>query len=282
MMKVGANMSNSIKDSYEKIQIPEELPFSVAAALRKKAKKRNWVKYVSACACVFIGLFAATNLSPTFADTAADIPVISSICKIFTLEHYKYQDNIKTVNVTVPRIEVEGGSKWQNKLNQQILDTINQEKADAEQRAQEYYDAYIETGGKPEDFYQTEIVIDYEVPYTSREVASFKIFKYETRASFYGISHFYNINLNTGKILTLRDWIGNDYKNIVTEQVLAQIEQLDDEIKCMYFDNIDVKKLINDNTNFYIAPNGKSVVVVFDKYELAAGAVGEPEFTINF
>ena len=67
---------------------------------------------------------------------------------------------------------------------------------------------------------------------------------------------------------------------MVYDQVKEQVEQLDPEKKQYIFPQYLTKNLINQNRPFYLDENG-NVVVVFEKYEIAAGAAGALEFVIN-
>ncbi|MEG2719952.1 MAG: RsiV family protein, partial [Oscillospiraceae bacterium] len=94
--------------------------------------------------------------------------------------------------------------------------------------------------------------------------------------------HFFNIDIESGKLLTLRSLIGSDYQKKVADEIKKQISEMDyDSKRSLYFDDIDIENIISENTKFYIGEDGKSIVVVFDKYEIAAGAAGQPEFVIN-
>ena len=59
---------------------------------------------------------------------------------------------------------------------------------------------------------------------------------------------------------------------------IKDIEDKDE--KYIFFDDISIYDLINENRSFYINEEGK-IVVVFDKYEIACGAAGVLEFVIE-
>ena len=46
------------------------------------------------------------------------------------------------------------------------------------------------------------------------------------------------------------------------------------------FDDVDLEALLEEKEDFYLQEDG-TVVVVFDKYEIAAGAAGVLEFPIG-
>lgn len=276
-------MNDPIKKAYDDIEIPEELDFLVSSAIRHKKPKNNWLKYaVSACAGLFLVAVLILNTSPEVAAAAREIPFIGDICKVFTFVKYDFEDEVKKVDIKIPNIEIEGQSDLQKRVNLEIIKIINEEKKEAEERANEYYDAFIETGGKPSEYHMLEIVIDYEIKYMSSQTVSLKIYKYETLASGYATSHYFNIDIESGKLISLQDLIGAGYQKKVADEIKRQISEMEfEKTGCFYFTDIDIETLISENTKFYIGDDGKSIIVVFDKYEIAAGAAGQPEFKIN-
>jgi len=144
----------------------------------------------------------------------------------------------------------------------------------------EYYDAFIATGGKKEDFAPTEIIVDYEIKNLNEKYVSFIINKFECQASAFNVFYYYNIDLESGRELTLRDIIGSDYKNIIYRQIEKQIEAMDEDRKFYLFEEVNRIDLINENRPFYINDKG-NVVVVFEKYEIGAGAAGKYEFELD-
>jgi hypothetical protein len=210
-----------------------------------------------------------------------NIPVIGEICRLFTFSEYSKIDDIKKIEVKIPNIEFTGNTELEHRINLEIARIINDEADEAAARAEEYYDAYISTGGKPGEYRPIKIKIDYELKYSDEKIVSFMIYKSETLANAYQTSHYYNIDLESGRNLTLKDIFGNGYKQTVTDRILHEVGKLDEEKKFYLFDDINIADLIDENRKFYIAPDGRSVVVVFEKYEIAAGAAGQLEFTVG-
>lgn len=159
---------------------------------------------------------------------------------------------------------------------------MNQILEEAEERAAEYKKAVIETGGKEEDYQPINIQIDYKVGYSSDKVVSFVILKSETLASAYTERYFYNIDIETGKELNLRDIFGKDYKKIVDEAIYTEIEQRSKNPDNVYFTKEEggFSGIENEYQDFYINEEGK-VVIVFEKYEIAPGSMGIQEFVID-
>ncbi len=273
-----------ISEAFDSIEIPENLDFVVRRAMqRERARQRvlRMVKYASSVAAVFvISAVTLLNVSPVFAKAVQEVPVLGDLCRIFTFRHYDFQDEVKVINVTVPQIENTGNSELENRINLEISRMIAREIEAATAHAEEYYEAYLATGGDPEEYMTPETVIDYEIKYISQDIVSFQIYKFESIASAYQTNRYYNIDIETGKELTLRDIFGENYQEIVYEEIAAQIPELDEFTKSMLFPDVDIKELLDENRKFYFSEDGTSLVVVFEKYEIAAGAGGQIEFTI--
>ncbi len=275
------------KAVYEAIKIPEQLDYIVNKAINNKQNtkeyKMKYVKYVlSTVSCVFLTFVVIVNLSPSFASSISDIPIIGNMAKVFTIEEYKEEDEQKLINAKIPGIENTGNTELEKRINYEIALKMNEVLEEAEDRAAEYKKAVIETGGKEEDYQPINIQIDYKVGYSNDKIVSFVILKSETLASAYTERYFYNIDIETGKNLNLRDLLGNDYKNIIDETIYKEIEERSKNPDNMYFVEEEMKfsGIKNEYQNFYINTDGK-VVIVFEKYEIAPGYMGAQEFVID-
>ena len=275
------------KAVYEAIKIPEQLDYIVNKAISNKQNtkeyKMKYVKYVlSTVSCIFLTFVVIVNLSPSFASSISDIPIIGNMAKVFTIEEYKEEDEQKLINAKIPGIENTGNTELEKRINYEIALKMNEVLEEAEDRAAEYKKAVIETGGKEEDYQPINIQIDYKVGYSNDKIVSFVILKSETLASAYTERYFYNIDIETGKNLNLRDLLGNDYKNIIDETIYKEIEERSKNPDNMYFVEEEMKfsGIKNEYQNFYINTDGK-VVIVFEKYEIAPGYMGAQEFVID-
>lgn len=272
------------KSKYENLEMPKELSSVVYDAIESginvKQKKTSFYNRLIAVAVGIIVIFVLPlNTISSYAETMQQIPVIGDICKIFTFKEYHFEDEIKYIDVKIPQFANGGKTDLEQRVNQEIIKTINEEIENRKQMAKEYYDAFVETGGDPEKFHTVGLKIDYEIKYITEKNVSFVITKSETYPSAYFSQYFYNLDMESGRILTLKDWLGNDYKEIVTQSIKNTINTWDREKRDFLWEDLDIEKLINENTNFYINDQGNAVVV-FEKYEIAVGAAGIIEFPI--
>lgn len=272
------------KKQYDKIEIPDNLSKVVNEAidkgLNKQSKMRLFGRWIISSSLVFFVAFTISlNTIPTFASTMYKIPVLGKLCEVLTFIEYHEEDDIEIVDVKIPYIDNKSNTDMEDKLNKEISILIHEEVERSKIRAQEYYDAFVDTGGDPKEFIPVGINVDYEVKMLDQGYASVVISKYETHSSAYFEQYFYNLDLASGKLFTLKDWFGTDYKNIVVSSIENTINSWSDEKKQELFDDVVISDLITENRNFYLNEN-KQAVIVFEKYEIATGASGIMEFPV--
>lgn len=272
------------KKHYDKIEIPNNLSLVVNEAidkgLNKKEKTRMmWKLAVSFSLLFFITFTVSLNTIPAFASTMYKIPVLGRLCEILTFVEYHEEDDIKYIDVKIPYIDNKEGTDLEDKLNKEIRTLIDEEVERSKTRAKEYYDAFVETGGDPKEFIPVGINVDYQVKMLDETYASVVISKSETHSSAYYEQYFYNLNLETGKLFTLKDWFGPEYKEIVVSSIENTIAEWSDEQRQELFEEVVIADLITENRNFYLN-NEKQAVIVFEKYEIAVGSSGILEFPI--
>lgn len=276
------------KSQYDRTEIPQELDAVVSGSIREgRSRRRKQEKVRShlkrggcALAALTACLVLLLNLSPTVAKAMSQIPLLGELCRVVTFREYHFTDEIKYVDVRIPQIENWGKSQLEQRVNLEIQKKIHDCIQESEAIAQDYYEAFVATGGKPEDFHPIGITVDYEVKTINQKYASFVIWKCESFVRAYEQWYYYNIDLQSGRILSLKDWFGNDYRQIVAKHVEEDLANWDEDQRWTLWADIDVEDLISENTDFYINPEGQ-VVVVFPRYSLACGAAGRLEFVIE-
>ena len=275
------------KSGYENIEIPGELDQVVQDALaegleqRRKNRVRDLSRRLGPMAAVFLlCTVTALNISPTFAAAACDLPVVGGLCQVFLFREYHKEDDIKYIDAKIPQIKNTGKTELEQRINQEIQKAVYDRLAASAARAKDYHDAFIATGGDAEAFVPVGITIDYEVKYISPSHVSFVISQYESRFSSYHCEFYYNIDLGSGKVITLKDWFGPSYQQIVADSIEESIAQWSDEQRGILWEHLSIPDLISEDTNFYFDRDGQ-VVVVIEKYQAAYGAAGSLEFKIG-
>lgn len=274
------------QEVYKSIKIPSKLESCVKEAISNKTKKYysfRGLKYaMSTVACTFVAFIFFVNVNPSFAQQMYDIPVIGDIAKVFTVKEYHENDDLKLINAKIPAIQNTGNTDLEQRINYEIMTKMNDVLKEAEDRAAEYKDAVIATGGEEKDYVPVNIQVDYEIKYSVDDIISFVIYKSETLASAYTETFFYNIDIETGKNLNLKDLLGENYKDIVNEAIYNEIEERSKDSGNSYFtaDEGGFAGITDEFQDFYINSSGK-IVIVFPKYAIAPGYMGVQEFEID-
>lgn len=274
------------QEVYKSIKIPSKLESCVKEAISNKTKKYysfRGLKYaMSTVACTFVAFIFFVNVNPSFAQQMYDIPVIGDIAKVFTVKEYHENDDLKLINAKIPAIQNTGNTDLEQRINYEIMTKMNDVLKEAEDRAAEYKDAVIATGGEEKDYVPVNIRVDYEIKYSVDDIISFVIYKSETLASAYTETFFYNIDIETGKNLNLKDLLGENYKDIVNEAIYNEIEERSKDSGNSYFtaDEGGFAGITDEFQDFYINSSGK-IVIVFPKYAIAPGYMGVQEFEID-
>lgn len=279
---------HKVKNFYESVKVPEELDDTIKNATKSK-KHRFYLNHVLSLACTFcLAFIVLVNVNPAFADASYDIPIIGQLAKIVTIKEYSEANDAHLIHVRIPAIENTGNSDLEKIINNEIETKINLLVEDAKLRAREFKDMVDKGNFIDSTYYPMELEVNYEIKYKDENTLSFIIYKYESGYSFFQEKLFYNIDLKTGKEITLEDILGENYQEIASNQINEQIEYIKktDE-KAAFFDEGDNPILehgaafneIDANQSYYLNDK-KNPVIVFPKYSIAPGYMGELEFEI--
>lgn len=282
---------NELNKIYENIQIPKNLDDVIDKAMKRERENKvikmkrfdkKMYKRVGMMAASLVIVFGlSVNSSAVLAQEIYKIPLIGHLAKMVTFREYDIDNETSKGNVKIPNVSDMKNKEIEKQINETIkkkVDEIVKEQAILDK---EYKEAYLETGGKEEDFNKIEMTVDYKLHYSSENVISFEISKYQTLAPAYNEVYFYNTDLETGKYITMKDILGDDYDKIIKEKVEKQMidrvkENPDLSYDIDYFKDMEIK----DDRKFYIKENGE-VVVFFEKYEVASGFMGPQNFVVG-
>lgn len=290
------------KQQYESIEIPQELNGIIRAESQsRKEKERITMRkyYLAAIPAAAIIIFTiGLNTSYSFASAMRDVPVLGTVAKVLTIRSYQDKDEDKEIDVTVPKVEVtipqeegtEKSTENQEAVEQMVIDVnaeidkaVEEYVKGAQERIEEYKQAFIETGGTEEEFAEKNIKVnvDYEVKCQNENYLSFVLTGNESWSGAYAVYYYYNLDMKNGQHLTLKDLLGENYVDTANQQILAEMKKRTEENPdYTYFDEeMGGFTTVTEDTNFYINQEGNPVVV-FDKYEVAPGFMGRQEFEI--
>jgi hypothetical protein len=321
------NELKEAKRTYDSIEIPEELEQAVTASINNYTKKKGdesinnrrkdhgtKLRLTTIAAAAVICFVIALNSSESFAQTASNLPVIGKIASVLTIRSYLTSEDNMNISVKVPAITGDGPTDQKlstevestdnsgtaeptgndnlfiEDINTEINKIVNEYLADSKSRMQADKDAFIATGGTEEDWAKRDlnIKVDYEVKYQHENLLSLVLSADESWYGAYDIKHYYNLDLDDNRKLTLKDVLGSDFVEIANTSILAQMKERAAKDPNVVFwgitDNsksdIDGFSSVDENTSFYLNENGKPVVL-FDKYEISPGFMGAQVFVIE-
>lgn len=278
------------KKKYDSIEIPDELSDVVNESInsmnlsKEIRMKRSYKK-------IFGGVFAASficavvtlNTNEAFAKTMHEVPILGDVAKVLTIRSYQTANEDSTISVKVPEVVNNEGNEFLADVNEKVQTLVDQHVKEAEERLQEYKEAFLSTGGTEEEFASKDIKVDvnYEIKSQTDTMVSFVITSNENWANAYTYQYFYNLDLKNNKTITLEDLLGENYIDIVNNSILRQMEERQKNDPNISYFSVDMggfTSIVKD-TNFYINEQNHPVIV-FEKYEVAPGAMGIQEFEI--
>lgn len=270
------------KAKEEQIEIPSSVLLKIEETLSslpekecKAARIRVLPKVAAIAACFLLVCFVVLpNCSTIYAQTLEKIPIIGSIVKVITIRNYFYSDDNHEMNINVPKIESE---------NNEAVDYINKDVEELTRILTERFNSDLKKNG---DNGHSAIYVDYDIVTNTEKWFTLKILVHEDAGSGNLYYKYYHIDKINGKIVTLADLSENDdFYTILENEIRRQMREImaNDSNKVYWVDNSvigqDFVKL-DGNHNFYWNEKG-DLVIVFDKYEVAPGCMGAPEFVIS-
>ncbi len=278
------DFNESIKDmaAKEPIEIPDFVKNRIEQTLSdlpqtKPAPKhiRIFPRIAAAAACfVFITLFLLPNISASYAQALQQIPVIGDIVRVVTIRNYFYADGRHEMDIDVPKIEEgSGASDYINEEVNRLTSTL----------VSQFY-KNLEIAGSSG---YGSIHVDYQTVTNTERWFTLKLTVSETEASSNRYYVFYHIDKQSGKIIELGDLFRTDtFSVLLAEEIKKQMQERMDADATIKYYLADGSALGEEFTsvgrdhNFYFNQNGQ-LVIIFDKYEIAPGAMGTPAFVIG-
>ncbi len=278
------NFFQGAKKVYESIEIPTELSSRMESAIDTAMPKHHYYyrQAVCAMAACFALFVTALNTNQVFAQSVSELPIVGTVAKVFTFREYTWHDASREITAQIPAVSGTGNDDLEARVNAEIQTRVDAILDEANKRSELEHKAFLETGGNEEDYIPVTVTVTYDIKSSNEKYLSFTITETEVRASSYTEHMFYNLDLTTGEDITLEDLLGEDWKSIADESIREQIAQRSQIEGNIYFDGSDGIpgfESVGDHPNFYINASGNPVIC-FDKYEIAPGYMGTPEFEI--
>lgn len=273
------NRLDKLKKDYEQTEIPSELKDVVNASIRQakaSRKKRpvlkQWTIGAAAAAALFVG---SINLSPSFAQAMANVPVLGTIVDAFTVQQLAVNEDHYQANVKTPAIDGLADEDLQASLNEKYL-------AESEKRftmfQQEMDRLKAEGGG------HFGIDSGYQVLTDTNQLFTLARYNTEIQASGYETVLYDTIDKVNGVLLSLPALFKDDryietLSTYLTDEMRRQMDE--DPTKSYFLDEeFDSSfQTIDPEQQFYITADNK-LVLSFDEYEIAPGYMGVVTFEI--
>lgn len=281
---------NQLKFEYENKHMTEKQLESVKAtiAAAKQEKRRGRRKVIiqrcSVAAAAIAAFVILPNTSPVVANAMQNIPVLGKLARVVTFRSYEEETDDLKVSVNIPSVDLiaEDTNGLTDAINQEIYDCCEEYCNEAITRAEEYREAFLATGGTQEEWeaHHIEITVDYEIKSQTEDFLSFTVNCYENWNSGSNETRYYNIDIQSEKIITLEDILGEDYVDAVNTSIQTQIQERMADGEVFWTPEEGGFTGISEDTKFYMNQAGNPVIV-FGKYEIAPGSSGEVEFEIT-
>ncbi|KPU44292.1 anti-sigma-V factor RsiV [Oxobacter pfennigii] len=266
-----------LKTEYKNIKAPERLKVRISRIIKIRFIMKKVIKS-AACAAVFLGVFiGALNGIPAFAKSMASISGMEPVVKILTFGRYQINDGNFSADVVTPKIE--------GLLDKELQDRINNDfKENANLIISEFEKDYKEIK-KADPEAHMGIEYNYQILTDNDNILAIDVYLLNTVGSSSTIHKFYTINKKNGELLTLPSLFKEnaDYVNVLSQYILSEMKRQNEAGENMFWLEEDSFAepftQIKPDQNFYIDNRG-DLVICFDKYEVAPGASGSPEFII--
>ena len=290
---------NNAKHIYDYIVVPEELDERLRNTLETASSSKqtdNVVKFTrwaaTAAAALFLCFTVGLNTSESFAMEMSELPVIGAVAKVLTIRSYEIQNDNVTTTVEVPEIQIEVAEEETilaiTDVNAKIQELVDVFTAEKYTQIEEGKATFLESGGTEEEWQarDIEVNVNYDIKLQSETTLSLLVDGWISWFNFEEFRKFYNIDLVTGKELTLTDLLGENAYEYAEAEVLKQINQMIEEDPNLCFWGINDSEYMGDefigvteSTPFYINADG-NIVISYNKYDIAPGSMGIIEFEI--
>lgn len=278
MNKFDHDIKRSAKE--EPFQVPDSVHQKIEETLRELPNESvdrhpsSLRKLGQLAACfLFLFLILLPNCSPIYAQTLEEIPILCDFVRIVTIRNYFYSDEHHQMNVKVPEIDsfASTASNFINKDVTELTDLLIQH--------------FEEEVKENNDLAYTSLSVNYEVITNTDSWFTLKIEVFEAAGSSNTYYKYYHIDKQKGAIIQLDDLIAEKtfYSFLTTkikDQMMAQMKENPDLIFWVEDAPFGEDTVGLDETHNFYWNSQNDLVIPFDKYEIAPGFMGTPEFTI--
>lgn len=276
-----------MKKKYDNIPIPQELDFVVRQAIKEgkkqqmmnKKKRKKWPKILTAgIASAALFFVIGVNTSEPFAASVRNIPVIGNLVRVVSFHEFIIEEKKYKADIEVPVLQGLENTEFENSLNKKYM-----VEAKVQYEAFKKDMKYVESMGGG----HIGVKGGYEVKTDNDQILAIERYEIST-SNGYSLRQYDTIDKKNGFLITLPSLFKDDnYVYNISNNIIEQMnENYKKDSNNYYWVAGIVEKpeevlfvKIDRNHSFYINNDGK-LVICFDKYEVAPGAMGPLEFII--
>lgn len=281
-----ANLATKLLQNLNTIEIPDELDEIVNEAIKKGSVPqermiymKKWIRNVAATAAVVtISFIGAANLSPAFAQSISDIPVLGTLVKVVSFRQFDYHEDTYNASIDTPVLE---GLK-----NEELQNTLNTKYLEENKKLYEQFEAEVADMESFEEGGHLGLDSGFEIKTNNDQILSIGHYVVNTVGSSSTTMTYDTLDKQNEVLITLPSlFIDDRYIEIISENIKEQMKEImaSDENKAYWIGNTaemaDGFDKIDANQSFYITDQGK-LMISFDKYAVAPGYMGIQEFEI--
>lgn len=272
----GENIINSIDSPFN---ISEKIDEMEKENMNKKVISFSWLKKTAySVASAAAALVLVFNLFPSLSNAASNVPILKDVVRIVTFGRFEVSEGNYEAEVVTPKIEGLLDKELEERLNAEFKENADSVIAAFEKDVKELSEEF------GEDNFHLGVTADYVIRTDNENILSIDTYIVNTVASSSTTHRFYTIDKKTGALLELEALFieDADYVTPISEYIKEEMKKQNFEgTGCFWIEeeNIENFEKIKNDQNFFINNNG-NIVICFDKYEVAAGAQGCPEFEI--
>lgn len=283
----------NLKRQYEEIPVPEELKGRIEEAIRQgkedakmdtKMKRNSWQlvcrKGGLVAAAAMLSIVVLSNSSAKTAQALENIPVIGAISRVVTFRTFEDKRGDYEAKIETPRVESEAEEK---KHLIQGKDGLNQTMEAYTEQIKKAYEEDMEAFG---ELGKEAVNTSYQVLADNERLLSIRIDTTIAVGSSDSYTKIYHLDKITGNQMALKDFFKADseYLQVISDALLEQMRKANAEGEDYLVDSETAKEFdfttLEPEQNCYWTEDG-ALVIVFDKYQVAAGYMGMPELTVE-
>lgn len=278
-------LAHQLLEHLDAIEIPKELDEIVNTAIEKgkKAERmiimKKWFRNSAAtAAALMVGFVGAANLSPTFAQSLSDIPVLNTLAKVVSFRQFDYHEDTYEATIDTPVLE--------GLTNKDLEATLNQKYLEENKKLYEQFEKEVANMKTFEEGGHLGVDSGFEIKTNNDQILSIARYVVNTVGSSSTTMTYDTIDKQNELLITLPSLFKDDsYIKIISDNIKEQMKtkRAIDPNLVYWIDGedgaIDGFDLILADQSFYITDQGK-LVISFDKYAVGPGSMGIQEFEI--